>query len=712
MHLLVLAALTAATGNAVTARRIASQLQTAHQVTLVDANDTSVPELRALVAREKIDAALGVHALLAGPFLAPLKIPYALVFGGTDLYEQVHELQQAQMARAALNATQVIAFSPENRARAEWMWPALAGRVELLPQAVEIPPPDPSFSLRGRLGLGASDVLVVLPTGIRRVKDPLHVVDALSVWHVLRPRIHLVVAGAVLEPDYAEEALSVLAERLGIHYLSALPRPAMLSAIREADVVINTSLSEGMCGVLLEAMRLGTPVVARRNAGNESLVVHGHTGLLYDSPRELVQWINALVASGELRNRLARTAQQKAETTHSMDREREAYLAIASNLAELTRPSQVPAALPLDELTQALPAASRIALDAETTDALRALIAKIHEDPALKKTQRELSGLLGTAPPSVAIAEIRAAALERRLGVANGRAFHLLLALLQIPAVEARHEARGIGRDITLATLSDLTLWARKLHQQTGQPGITVELLAWAQRYLRGELLQVGPLQFDLRPFPGPLRVFRHRKTRRVVAESLDGRALDLVKGIVTDDPTGTHDPAAWELALEPGSPVLEMWIPANTLVTLETVAASTKHAYALFARLAPETVPLAVCGESWRLDPQVAEFLPPELGIAAFQKACSLYPSALPEAKTIRRLFGPDVERSQLASLPREKMDPMQQCVADFLAMPGTSLRARCGFVLREDAEAMPAWRAQQDPERAPSSAGAETAR
>lgn len=34
----------------------------------------------------------------------------------------------------------------------------------------------------------------------------------------------------------------------------------------------------------LKAMDLGTPVIARRNDGNEALIQHGVTGFLFSSP--------------------------------------------------------------------------------------------------------------------------------------------------------------------------------------------------------------------------------------------------------------------------------------------------------------------------------------------------------------------------------------------------------------------------------------------
>ncbi|MCB9598118.1 MAG: glycosyltransferase [Sandaracinaceae bacterium] len=700
MNVLVLAALAKATGNAVTARRIASHLSPEHQVHLVDSLTTRPADVRALVEERDIDVAVGLHALLGGPFLRGLGIPYALVFGGTDLYEPVHELQQTQMARAVAGAARLIGFSPENVARAEWMWPNVAGRVEQIPQAVEAPLTEPDYSLRAELGLGRDDVLLLLPTGIRRVKDPLHVVEAVSAWHARDPRVHLAVAGALLEPDYVEHALPVFEALPGVHYVPALPRERMLTAIHEADVVINTSLSEGMCGVLLEAMCLRTPIVARRNAGNESLVAHGSTGLLYDHPDELVHWARALLASGDLRERLASTARGLIEERHSNRAEREAYHQLVDEIEPFGRPSLLPPPVaPADPLATALAVGRRIGLEPPVLAALDALVARVRADEALTGVHRELGGQLGTAPPSVAIRSIADADLEATLGRDGARTFLLLLALGQVPAAEARHAVRGVDEGIVRDTVSEIALWANHLHAISGAAGLTLELLEWLQRSLRGDLFTVGPLQFELRPFDAPIAVFRHARDRGLRAITDDGtepaRAVDLAMGTVSDAPAEPLDARTWRVALEAGSPILEMWIPGPmTFVSLPAIGRSAREAWALFARLAPETDPVGMMGRSWRLDPQVLELVPDAPGVHDVQRAVRLFPSDAPtEAQTIRRLFGPDVTRGDLAALPAESLDPFRRTLAELLTTTERQLSPRGGFVLREELEAMPEW-------------------
>lgn len=61
---------------------------------------------------------------------------------------------------------------------------------------------------------------------------------------------------------------------------SGLPRIGVLAQIKAADVFVLNSLYEGLSHVLIEAMTLGTPVIATNAGGNATLVVDGETGLL------------------------------------------------------------------------------------------------------------------------------------------------------------------------------------------------------------------------------------------------------------------------------------------------------------------------------------------------------------------------------------------------------------------------------------------------
>ena len=96
----------------------------------------------------------------------------------------------------------------------------------------------------------------------------------------------------------------------------------------QARVVLNTSTSEGMCNSLLEAMLVGTPVLARANPGNAALLGHGDAiGLLFETEDELVQRAEALLADAALGARLAQAAAAHIARHHSVQAETEGYRA-------------------------------------------------------------------------------------------------------------------------------------------------------------------------------------------------------------------------------------------------------------------------------------------------------------------------------------------------------------------------------------------------
>lgn len=703
VNILVLADLTEATDDAATARRIATHLGRTHRVTLMDATGIDPSSFVGLVGEQRIEAVVGVDALVAGPYLRALGLPYALVLGGTALYARLQPLQERELARAVLGAKRLVALSAANVSRAEWKWPAARDRIECIPPACDASAPNDLFSLRAALELDARDVLVLLPTAISAAKDPLHVVDAFHAWHRVEPRVHLAVVGPLLEREHAEEALSILAERPGVSYLPPLPRDRLLAAINEADVLINTSRSEGVGGALLDAMSIGTPVVARRNAGNEGLIVHGRTGFLYDAPEELVSWVRALVGSFALRRSVARAAGKVVRAEHSLEHERRAYLAVVRALrADVAPPVSK---RPDDESkaahserrpggearrrdderafdATALASAATIGLDEAQRATLRALAARVSASPDLRTAAGALFGVLDSAPTEAAMQELRQAELERALGTDEARAFYLLLALRQVPGAEARHRARGIPEAITRATLGVLGGMASR----NASCGISLEALEDAQRFLRGERLSVGGLQVELRPFAGPVRVFRHRTTGERAAITLDGRPVDLASGVIGGEATA---PGPWDTLLEPGVLVLEAQVPAEGMAAPELMSGA-REAVALFARLTPALAPVALTIDSWRLDPALGALLP---DLAPLQRALSLHPSLRTEADVLRELFGVDIARDALETFPRERMSAAQRAVADFLASPAHALSPRAGFLpvdaLHEDAEA-----------------------
>ena len=72
--------------------------------------------------------------------------------------------------------------------------------------------------------------------------------------------------------------------------------------------------AEGLSEAELAArLRMGTPAVVTRIAGHSDAVAEGRSGLLVDSPDELVNGLDQVLADPSLRARLARGAQAHAD---------------------------------------------------------------------------------------------------------------------------------------------------------------------------------------------------------------------------------------------------------------------------------------------------------------------------------------------------------------------------------------------------------------
>jgi glycosyltransferase involved in cell wall biosynthesis len=94
--------------------------------------------------------------------------------------------------------------------------------------------------------------------------------------------VRFLMIGAVsVEKKYKSE-MEILARDLNLEgrVVFTGQRQDVAEILREVDIVVHPSLTEGLSNVILEAMAAGLPVVATRVGGNPELVLDGKTGLL------------------------------------------------------------------------------------------------------------------------------------------------------------------------------------------------------------------------------------------------------------------------------------------------------------------------------------------------------------------------------------------------------------------------------------------------
>ncbi|MEU6394908.1 acyltransferase domain-containing protein [Streptomyces sp. NPDC046939] len=168
---------------------------------------------------------------------------------------------------------------------------------------------------------------------------------------------------------------------------------------------------------------------------------------------------------------------------------------------------------------------------------------------------------------------------------AMGRCFAVFVFAAALPRTRALHRERGIPADVSRRTLADLGRNLAVHRRRFGTTGLSVPW--WPTRHFRGELYQLGRLQFE-----------RWRLGRRT------GERL-----------------ASAGAGVGPGDLVLGVHIPDfRGPMTPEACDDSVARARAFFARHYPEDgARIAVC-HSWLLDPQLRRYLPAESNIVRFQ--------------------------------------------------------------------------------------------
>jgi glycosyltransferase involved in cell wall biosynthesis len=91
------------------------------------------------------------------------------------------------------------------------------------------------------------------------------------------------VLGGDSDPKYAQLLFKYIERgdlKSGIFYTGIIPRDVMPIVYKACDVVVNTSLTDGMPPSMLEAMASGKPLVSFAVGGNKDIIIHGFNGFL------------------------------------------------------------------------------------------------------------------------------------------------------------------------------------------------------------------------------------------------------------------------------------------------------------------------------------------------------------------------------------------------------------------------------------------------
>ncbi|CAH1800458.1 unnamed protein product [Owenia fusiformis] len=357
-HILLLSPLKRESGNFTTAGRIRSHFVNDEWVChMKDAREfQSAAELANYIEVNNIAAVLGLHALHSGKILCDLQctIPYIIILGGTDVNEHCKDQQSSNiMAQALRGASHIVSFCSPMTEQLLYVWPELeVNRQKILkiPQAVVTEPS--TFSIHDYLhkhcGVGAIETvgsraaaqvcrdkvkIVTLVAGIRPVKDPLFLVKAFSEWHTAGHKDFIfVIIGPTEDDSYTLKFKNEINRSEGVIFIPGLLFGDTHATIQDSVAVVNTSLSEGMSGAVLEAMHLGTAVIVRDIPSNLAVVTHRHDGLVASSPKEFLDCLESLVQDTELYRMLTDNASATIDKVHSNEQEKQAYVGMVKDI--------------------------------------------------------------------------------------------------------------------------------------------------------------------------------------------------------------------------------------------------------------------------------------------------------------------------------------------------------------------------------------------
>ncbi|XP_074061425.1 glycosyltransferase 1 domain-containing protein 1 isoform X1 [Macrotis lagotis] len=333
MRILFLAVLRAHTGNAVTATRIRDHLDAVgHTCILKDALDfESSSTLASLIDTEKFEAALALHLYRGGRLLQGQRIPFGIIFGGTDINEYIKHGEKKQMMGTVLEEARfAVAFTESMKEMALTKWPHAKGKVHVQNQGISTMPNVTfnwnTFLQSAGINQRADNLhIFILICGLRRVKDPLYLVDAFSEWHQEEPNVYMVIVGPEVDPVFTSEVKARVKRTAGVQLMGEMPREDLHAIVKNCFAVVNSSISEGMSAAILEAMDLEVPVLARNIPGNRAVVKHEETGLLFSHPQEFVQLAKRLVNDPALEKKIVTKGKEYVRLCHSWKSERDTY---------------------------------------------------------------------------------------------------------------------------------------------------------------------------------------------------------------------------------------------------------------------------------------------------------------------------------------------------------------------------------------------------
>ena len=344
-------------GNGVTASRIRSGMEALGwniDLCSLDERD-NIPRLRREAVAMDYGLIHGFHALHLGNLLNEIqelkKLPILLTMTGTDLNSLRSDKLVDRITEVLDIAAAIVVFNADDVSFLSRVCPDWGKKTTLIPQGVAVGDGTPTLRTadedrsstqqdqvgdgtptqrtaalsRAALGLSVNEIVFIIPSGLRAIKNIEMAVDAINAVINRGKKAGLIIAGPVIEREYAARLLSRINHNPAIKYLGEIEHSGMKPLYSLADVVVNSSYSEGQPQAALEAMSLGKPCILTAVPGNLNIIEDYREGIYVRNTEELAAAMDYFINDPQQLTTMGLAAQELIMNKFTVNSEINAY---------------------------------------------------------------------------------------------------------------------------------------------------------------------------------------------------------------------------------------------------------------------------------------------------------------------------------------------------------------------------------------------------
>ena len=174
-------------------------------------------------------------------------------------------------------------------------------------------PPRPREVVRAELGLKPEHIVIGKVARLFPLKGHEYLIPAAKSVIRENPNVRFLLVGdGILRPQ-VEAELRELGLRDQFVFTGLVPPGQVAELIHAMDIVVHTSVWEGLARVLPQGLIAGKPVVSYDIDGAKEVVINGETGFLVParSVNELSEALNTLAGNAGLRDQFGQTGRQR-----------------------------------------------------------------------------------------------------------------------------------------------------------------------------------------------------------------------------------------------------------------------------------------------------------------------------------------------------------------------------------------------------------------